>query len=98
MKQLRFLLLIVLSFLFPLMAFSQENVKVKKMEFKTDNTEGLNEAWKSIKNGDKFFKAGKGTYRDAIPGMRNSITRSESAIFSQTISSSHSHTLKRHLY
>ena len=64
MKQLRFLLLIVFPLL-PIYVFSQENVKVKKMEFKTEDTEGLNEAWNSIKQGDKYFKAGKGTYRDA---------------------------------
>jgi tetratricopeptide (TPR) repeat protein len=65
MKQLRFYLLIVFSIFLSLYVYSQENVKVKKIEFKTDNTEGLNEAWKSIKQGDKYFKEGKGTYRDA---------------------------------
>ena len=65
MKQLRFILLIVFSISLSFHAFSQENVKVKKMEFKTGNSEGLSEAWKSIKQGDKFFKEGKGTYRDA---------------------------------
>jgi len=64
MKQ-RLILLIVISIFFSLPAFSQENVKVKKPEFKTESTDGLPEAWKSIKKGDKFFKAGKGTYRDA---------------------------------
>ena len=65
MKKSRFILLIVFSIFLSLHAFSQENVKVKKMEFKTDSSEGLSEAWKSIKQGDKFFKEGKGTYRDA---------------------------------
>ena len=57
--------MIVFSISLSFHAFSQENVKVKKMEFKTGNSEGLSEAWKSIKQGDKFFKEGKGTYRDA---------------------------------
>ena len=57
--------MIVFSISLSLYSYSQENVKVKKIEFKTENTEGLNEAWKSIKQGDKYFKEGKGTYRDA---------------------------------
>ena len=65
MKQLRLILLIILSFLFPLHTIAQENVKIKKIEFKTDNTVELGEAWSNIKEGNKHFKAGKGTYRDA---------------------------------
>jgi len=36
-----------------------------KNEFKTENETGLEEAWKSIKAGDKLFKSGPGTYREA---------------------------------
>jgi len=43
----------------------QEFVKIKKAEFQTTEEMGLEAAWKNIKTGDKFFKAGKGTYRDA---------------------------------
>jgi outer membrane protein OmpA-like peptidoglycan-associated protein/tetratricopeptide (TPR) repeat protein len=49
----------------PLITFSQQNIKVVKNEFKTENATGFEEAWKSIKTGDKLFKAGPGTYRDA---------------------------------
>jgi len=45
--------------------YSQQFIKVVKSEFKTENETGLKEAWKSIKEGDKLFKAGLGTYRDA---------------------------------
>jgi outer membrane protein OmpA-like peptidoglycan-associated protein len=43
----------------------QEFVKIKKAEFRTGDEMGLEGAWKNIKAGDKFFKAGKGTYREA---------------------------------
>ena len=41
---------------------SQEDVKIKKKEFKTGIDIGFKEAWKSIKEGDKYFKQGKGTF------------------------------------
>jgi len=49
----------------PVIVCSQEKVKVVMSEFRTENKEGLSEAWKSIKAGDKLFKAGKGTYKEA---------------------------------
>ena len=55
----------VLLVLIPVISYSQQNIKVVKTEFKTENETGLNEAWKSIKAGDKLFKAGPGTYREA---------------------------------
>ncbi len=51
--------------LFPVLAYAQQFVKVSRTEFKTENDTGFEEAWKSIHEGDKLFKAGKGTYRDA---------------------------------
>lgn len=51
--------------LIPLVSFSQQNIKVVKSEFKTENEVDLKAAWESIKTGDKLFKAGPGTYRDA---------------------------------
>jgi len=44
---------------------AQEFVKIKKADFRTTEEMGLDGAWKNIKTGDKFFKAGKGTYREA---------------------------------
>jgi len=44
---------------------AQESVKIKKAEFRTSEEMGLEGAWKNIKAGDKYFKAGKGTYREA---------------------------------
>jgi outer membrane protein OmpA-like peptidoglycan-associated protein/tetratricopeptide (TPR) repeat protein len=37
-------------------------VKISKGEFKTGIETGFKEAWKSIKEGDKNYKAGRGTY------------------------------------
>ncbi len=50
---------------FTVTAHTQQPVKIKKSEFKTDAEEGLEEAWKNVKMGDKLYKAGKGTYREA---------------------------------
>ena len=40
----------------------QENVKIKKNQFQTGIDIGFKEAWKSIREGDKYFKEGVGTY------------------------------------
>ncbi len=61
----RLTLLIGFSFLLTLSSFSQMNVKIRKSEFKTDRDLGFDPAWKNIKQGDKLFRAGKGTYREA---------------------------------
>jgi outer membrane protein OmpA-like peptidoglycan-associated protein len=55
----------VLLLLFSLYSYSQQYLKVVKNEFKTENETDLKEAWKSIKDGDKLFRAGLGTYREA---------------------------------
>jgi outer membrane protein OmpA-like peptidoglycan-associated protein len=65
MKYLKYLLLAIILILTGGKIFAQHLVKVKKAEFKTEQEEGFEEAWKNIKMGDKFYKAGKGTYRDA---------------------------------
>jgi outer membrane protein OmpA-like peptidoglycan-associated protein/tetratricopeptide (TPR) repeat protein len=49
----------------PVLMSAQQNLKIKKADFKTEQELGFEEAWKSIKAGDKLFKAGKGTYREA---------------------------------
>lgn len=46
--------------------FGQEQVEIRKKEFrKTDQTEGFKEAWKSVKEGNKYFEEGIGTYKIA---------------------------------
>lgn len=46
--------------------FAQEQVDIRKKEFRqTDQTEGFKEAWKSVKEGDKYFEQGIGTYKIA---------------------------------
>jgi len=53
-----YVLLLFLSSL----ACGQENVKISKGEFKTGIETGFKQAWSSIKEGDKNYKAGKGTF------------------------------------
>ncbi|MBE9517779.1 MAG: OmpA family protein [Bacteroidetes bacterium] len=43
-------------------ADAQENVKISKNSFKTGIDTGFKEAWDSVKEGDRNFKEGKGTY------------------------------------
>lgn len=42
----------------------QETVEIRKKDFKkgTEQTEGFKEAWKSIREGDKYYEEGAGTY------------------------------------
>lgn len=42
--------------------WAQENVKISRGDFKTGIDIGFKEAWNSIKQGDKNYKEGKGTY------------------------------------
>ncbi|MCK4749017.1 MAG: tetratricopeptide repeat protein, partial [Bacteroidales bacterium] len=42
--------------------FAQEDVKIRKKEFKTGVDIGFKEAWKSVKEGDKYYREGKGTF------------------------------------
>jgi outer membrane protein OmpA-like peptidoglycan-associated protein/tetratricopeptide (TPR) repeat protein len=59
------ILLNALILLLPGLIYAQQFVKVTRSEFKTENEADFEEAWKSIHQGDKLFKAGPGTYRDA---------------------------------
>lgn len=43
-------------------AWSQEDVKISKKSFKTGISTGFKEAWDSVKEGDRSYKAGLGTY------------------------------------
>ena len=43
-------------------ADAQEDVKISKNSFKTGIDTGFKEAWDSVKEGDRNFKEGKGTY------------------------------------
>lgn len=57
-----FLYVLCLALLGPSFLSAQENVKIKKKEFRTGVEIGFKEAWKAIQEGDKYFKEGKGTY------------------------------------
>jgi len=65
MRYLRYRMLVFSCFLLPGIMNGQQQVKIKKSEFKTQQEEGFEDAWKNIKAGDKFYKAGRGTYREA---------------------------------
>jgi len=41
---------------------SAQDVEIRKKEFRTDQKEGFKEAWKSIKEGNKYYEKGTGTY------------------------------------
>ena len=43
-------------------SWSQENVKIKSNSFKTAVENGYKEAWRSVKEGDRYYKDGLGTY------------------------------------
>ncbi|MEE4198194.1 MAG: OmpA family protein [Bacteroidales bacterium] len=46
---------------------AQENVKIKKKDFRIDHKEvGFKDAWKEVKTGEKLFSAGLGTYPQAL--------------------------------
>jgi outer membrane protein OmpA-like peptidoglycan-associated protein/tetratricopeptide (TPR) repeat protein len=59
-----------LSFIILIISFSlsaQENIKIKKSDFQIDIKEvGFKEAWKEIKEGERLFTAGIGTFPDAL--------------------------------
>ena len=59
--------ILVLMFLVEFSTFSQKGkdeyeLKIKKKDFKTEQVEGLKEAWKSLKLAEEYFEGGKGTY------------------------------------
>lgn len=43
-------------------SWTQEEVKIKKGDFRTGIDIGFSEAWKSVKEGDRYYKDGAGTY------------------------------------
>ncbi len=62
-----FITIIILAVSFSQMAAqkSKNDIKVKRSEFKTGNSEGLQDAWLAIIDADEYFKQGKGTYNMA---------------------------------
>ena len=50
-----------------LLILGQENVKIKKKDFRIEYKEvGFKDAWKEVKSGEKLFSAGLGTYPKAL--------------------------------
>ncbi|MCP4309632.1 MAG: hypothetical protein GY790_00075, partial [Bacteroidetes bacterium] len=58
----RWLIVLSIALLLPLTLWGQEDVTIKKKNFQTGVEIGFKEAWKSVKEGDKHFKEGVGTY------------------------------------
>ena len=59
---LKWLNTVIISLFLVSLLWSQEDVNISRKHFKTGIDIGFDEAWKSIKEGDKQYKAGKGTY------------------------------------
>lgn len=57
--------LLSVMLLVPVTLIGQEDVSIKKKDFKTGVEVGFKEAWKSVKDGDKYFSEGLGTYGQA---------------------------------
>ncbi len=57
----RWFYILSLALLIPVVLSGQEDVTIKKKDFKTGIEIGFKEAWKSVKEGDKQFKEGRGT-------------------------------------
>jgi outer membrane protein OmpA-like peptidoglycan-associated protein/tetratricopeptide (TPR) repeat protein len=58
----RWLRILTVGLLVPAVLLGQEEVTIKKKEFKTGVEIGFKEAWSSVKEGDKQFKEGRGTF------------------------------------
>ncbi len=55
--------LFILTIILGTVLYGQEEIKIKKREFKsTEQKAGFKEAWKSIKQGDKYYDEGFGTF------------------------------------
>jgi len=64
-KSILILMILVLSFGFN--SYSQEDIKIKKSDFQIEIKEvGFKAAWKEVKEGEKLFSAGLGTYPNAL--------------------------------
>lgn len=63
----RYISLFILISLFFTGLQGQETVEIRKKDFRkgAEQTEGFREAWKSIREGDKFYDQGEGTYHIA---------------------------------
>jgi tetratricopeptide (TPR) repeat protein len=61
----RWYYVLTIALLVPVSLSGQEDVTIKKKEFKTGVEIGFKESWKSVKDGDKYFNEGRGTYGQA---------------------------------
>ncbi|MCD4833081.1 MAG: OmpA family protein [Bacteroidales bacterium] len=61
------ILTLIIFFVVGQVSIAQENVKIKKADFQIVIKEvGFTDAWKDIKEGEKLFTAGMGTYPNAL--------------------------------
>ena len=67
MKIFKSLIIVILITVSYNVIFAQEDIKIKKSDFQIDIKEvGFKEAWKDLKEGEKLFSEGLGTYQDAL--------------------------------
>lgn len=64
MKRIRYVFLTMLLVVF-ISVDAQQNIKIDKKDFKIKE-EGFKEAWEHVKEADKLFSSGIGTYGDAL--------------------------------
>ena len=63
--RIHLLLLLFSATFLPATNAQDKKVKISKSQFRTAQEKGLDEAWGHIREGDRFFKEGVGTYPDA---------------------------------
>jgi outer membrane protein OmpA-like peptidoglycan-associated protein len=61
-----FLVTFLLTGIFSFSVQAQEDVRIKRREFKIEDKQGFKSAWKSRRKGDKFYDKGFGYYQKAL--------------------------------
>ena len=65
MKNISFIISLILITVISFNTYSQVNVEIKKKEFRISD-DGFKEAWKHVKGGNDYFEMGKGVYGLAL--------------------------------
>ena len=65
LKRLIVTLLVSCGLLMPVAWGQDMKLKINKQQFRTDNKEGFAEAWEHVTQGEKLYKGGKGSFREA---------------------------------
>ena len=57
--------MVLVLFMVPAFLSGQEDVKIRKKDFRTGVEIGFKEAWKSVREGNSLYSEGMGTYAQA---------------------------------